>query len=97
MSAYLIGHVNITNPERYADYTKDVPASLEPFGGKFLVRGGKYETKEGDWSPQRMVVIEFPSFEAAQAWYDSDFYREIVKIRWEASEAKIMIVDGFNP
>jgi uncharacterized protein (DUF1330 family) len=96
MKAYVIGHVTVNDPERYKEYTKDVPASLEPFGGKFLVRAGRYETKEGDWNPQRVVVIEFPSYDAAQAWYDSDFYREIVKIRWEASDAKIMIIEGHD-
>jgi uncharacterized protein (DUF1330 family) len=97
MAAYIIGHVNITNQERYNDYTKDVPTSLEPFGGKFLVRGGKYETKEGEWQPQRVVLIEFPSFDSAQAWYNSEFYQKIIKIRWEASNANIMLVDGYNP
>ena len=67
MPAYVIADVEIVNAERYPDYSAQVPATLEPYGGHFLVRGGATETIEGDWLPRRLVIIEFPSIDAARS------------------------------
>ena len=63
-------------------------------GGRYLARGGTTLTLEGDWLPDRLVVIEFESIEAAQAWYDSDDYRDIRRMREGAGEWRMVVVDG---
>lgn len=97
MPAYVIADVTIKDPERYQDYVRQVPATLEPYGGRFLVRGGTVEVAEGDWRPQRLVIIEFPSFEQARAWYDSPQYMPVKRLRWETSEGRILLADGVGP
>ncbi len=74
MPAYVIAEVSIHDPEEYEDYKKLTPLSIKPFDGKFIVRGGKTETLEGDWNPERIVVLEFPNLEKAKAWWNSDEY-----------------------
>jgi uncharacterized protein (DUF1330 family) len=97
MPAYVIADVTIEDPERYPDYVRQVPATLEPYGGRFIVRGGALETAEGGWQPQRLVVIEFPSLEQAKAWYESPEYRPARQLRWDTSKARIVFVEGVPP
>ncbi len=92
--AYVIADVDITDAQRYADYAAQVPATVEAYGGRFLVRGGATKTIEGNWRPKRLVIIEFPSTDAAQRWYDSTEYRAILGIRHEASTAQMILADG---
>ena len=94
MRGYVIFEIEITNPERYEDYKKMVPPTLERFGGRFVVRGGKIETLEGDWSPKRLGVIEFPSVDQAREWYNSPDYAPAKKLRQETSRGKLLIVEG---
>ena len=94
MPAYLMADVIVENAEAYAGYGAQVPASLEPYGGRFLVRGGAAEVIEGEWEPHRLVVIEFPDMDALKAWYNSDAYQGIVGIRWEAARASVIAVEG---
>ncbi len=94
MPAYVIADVTVTNPERYPEYTRLVPATLEPYGGRFIVRGGGVEGLEGGWRPQRLVVIEFPSLEQAKAWYHSAGYGPVRELRWQFSEGKLLLVEG---
>lgn len=94
-AGYVIVDVRVHDAEAYKAYTSQVPATMEPFGGRFIVRGGEVRVLEGDWTPQRAVLIEFPSVERAQAWYDSDAYQAILPIRLANSTAKFFaIVDG---
>jgi uncharacterized protein (DUF1330 family) len=97
MPAYLIADVTVTDPERYPDYVRLVPATLEPFGGRFIVRGGQTEIAEGDWQPQRLVIIEFPSLEQAKAWYHSDEYAPAKELRQRYSDGRIVFADGVPP
>jgi uncharacterized protein (DUF1330 family) len=94
MAAYVIAQVRVKDAVAYEDYKKGVPASLKPYGGKFLVRGGKVETLEGDWTPQRFVIIEFPSIELAKAWYASPEYSAIIGIRQQNSDSELILVQG---
>ncbi len=94
MSAYIIVDVTITDPQRYEDYKKLTPASLAPFGGQFIVRGGAAETLEGDWQPGRIVVVQFPSMEKAKAWWSSDTYAPAKAIRQAASVTRMIMVEG---
>ena len=94
MPAFVIADVAITDPEKYKEYTAQTPESIAGYGGRFIVRGGLFEVLEGDWEPGRLVVIEFPNMDAALAWYRSDDYQDLAKIRHAASTAKILVVDG---
>ncbi|TFH44478.1 MAG: DUF1330 domain-containing protein [Lysobacterales bacterium] len=97
MTAYIVVEVEVKDPKRYADYKTMVPASLESFGGKFLVRGGAVEKLEGNWEPSRFVVIEFDSVEQAKRWWDSDEYREARNLRQATADTKMIVVEGVSP
>jgi len=94
MPAYLIADVTVTDPERYPDYVRLVPATLEPYGGRFVVRGGTTEIAEGDWQPQRLVIIEFPSMEQAKAWYHSSEYGPAKELRQRYSNGRLLFAEG---
>ena len=94
MSAYVVVQVDVKDPARYETYRKMVPASLERYGGRFIVRGGATHTMEGDWAPKRFVVVEFPSVERAKAWWDSPEYRAARDLRWATAESQLIIVEG---
>lgn len=96
MSAYIIVEVEITNFEAYEGYKKLTPASITAFGGKFIVRGAQTESLEGDWNPQRMVVLEFPSVERAKAWWASNEYAPAKTIRQQNAKTRMLVVEGFN-
>jgi len=97
MAAYIVVEVDVKDPERYEDYRAMVPASLELYGGKFLVRGGAVEKLEGDWQPSRFVMIEFESVEQAKRWWDSDEYRPARDLRQETSDTRMIVVEGCSP
>jgi len=94
MSAYVIGEIDVTDPAAYEDYRKQVLAVVTKYGGKFVVRGGKVDSKEGGWAPKRIVVLEFPSMEQAQKFYHSAEYAPLIKLRQRASKGKIILVEG---
>lgn len=96
MKAYIIVDVTITDPARYDDYRKLTLASLEPYEGKFIVRGGHTETLEGNWEPGRIVVLEFPSLEKAKAWWSSPGYAPAKAIRQEAAVTRMIVVEGYS-
>ena len=96
MPAYIIIEVSIHNPTEYEDYKKLTPPSLKPFDGKFIVRGGKAETLEGDWNPERIVVLEFPTIEKAKAWWNSEGYAPAKALRQRTSKTKMIVVPGFE-
>jgi uncharacterized protein (DUF1330 family) len=75
--AYLIVEMNITDMEQYKLYMAEAPTAVKAFGGEYLVRGGKHESLEGDWTPHRVAMLRFPSFEQAKAFYDSAQYAGI--------------------
>ena len=94
MSAYVIGEIDVTDPAVYEDYRKQVLAVVTKYGGRFLVRGGTVDSKEGGWAPKRIVVLEFPSMEQAQKWYHSADYAPLIKLRQKASKGKLILVEG---
>ena len=75
--AYLIVTMHITDMEQYKQYMAEAPACVKAFGGEYLVRGGKHETIEGDWTPHRVAMLRFPSFEQAKTFYGSAQYAAI--------------------
>ena len=91
---YFIGNIDITDPDGYAKYRDRVPAVVEKFGGRYVVRGGPMTPMEGDEPLPRSVVLEFPSVEQAHAWYNSEEYQAIVGLRLNASKGNAFIVEG---
>ncbi|MSP48296.1 MAG: DUF1330 domain-containing protein [Alphaproteobacteria bacterium] len=93
MPAYIIGEIEITDPDAYKRYTARTPDVIAKYGGRFVVRGGNGEAIEGA-APNRVVVIEFPDRAAARRFYDAPDYQEILKIRLGASKGRMILVDG---
>lgn len=94
MKAYVIVQESIQDQETFDQYRKDVPATLQEFGGVFVVRGGTLTILEGEWGHPRLVVIEFPSRANAEAWYKSAAYQRLVPLRLAAASGNFVIVDG---
>ncbi len=94
MPAYIIAEISIHNPLEYEDYKKLTPQSLKPFDGKFIVRGGKAEILEGEWRPERIVTIEFPTLEKAKTWWNSEGYAPAKALRQRTSYTKMILVPG---
>ena len=94
MAAYVIVDIEIHDAALYDDYRKRVPATVEKYGGKFCVRGGRVETLEGTWPLKRLVVLEFPSVVQARRWYDSPEYREPKALRFKTATTNLILVEG---
>jgi uncharacterized protein (DUF1330 family) len=91
-AAYIIADVKVSDPEQYKQYMALSPAAIAAAGGEFVVRGGRHETLEGKWQPNRLVVIRFRSYEAAKAFYDSELYKEARAKRAGTTEFFNMVV-----
>ena len=94
MKAYLIALVRVDDAETYRQYTARTPALIAKAGGRFLVRGGPVETLEGAPFRDRLVVLEFPSMEAARTFYASPDYRDAMHFRTESSAATFLLAEG---
>ena len=92
---YWIGRVDVNNDEGYKPYAAANPAIFKKFGGRFVVRGGKFEAPEGS-SRKRNVVIEFPSYQAALDCYNSPEYQANIKVRQPHSAADIIVIEGYD-
>lgn len=96
MPAYLIARVEVTDWERYREYTQATPAAIARYGGKFIVRGGETVSLEGEAESRRLVVIEFPSLERVKEFYNSPEYSRAKALRAGAAIGQFVAVDGFN-
>ena len=94
MSALVIVDIEVTDPVRYEDYKRLASASIAAHGGRYLVRGGRSEVLDGTWTPRRLVVLEFDSFEQAKAWRESPEYAEAKKVRESCARANMIVVEG---
>jgi uncharacterized protein (DUF1330 family) len=94
MAAYIVVEVDVRDAERYEDYKRLVPPTLAQYGGRFIVRGGATETLEGEWSPGRVVILEFPSAEKARAWWDSPEYAPAKRLRQATADTRMILVGG---
>jgi uncharacterized protein (DUF1330 family) len=93
--AYAIADTEAVHDQaRYDEYKRQVLPTLEKHGGRFLVRGGPHEVKEGSWHPTRLVLIEFPTLEAAKAWYHDPEYQRLAKLRQQAGKDHLLLVQG---
>jgi uncharacterized protein (DUF1330 family) len=93
--AYVIVEMKVSDPERYKEYMAESPATIVAGGGEFLARGGRCETLEGEWLPIRLVVVRFPTFDQAKAWYYGEQYRQARAKRAGATEFfNMVLVEG---
>lgn len=93
-SAYILANVRVTNPEQYEEYRKLSTLAMKAHGAEVCVRGGKVEVLEGDWTPERVVLLKFPSLEAARAFNDSAEYGAARKARQGAAVMRMVLIEG---
>jgi uncharacterized protein (DUF1330 family) len=93
-SAYIIANVTVTDPQQYEEYKKWSSAAIQAHGVEVCVRGGNVEVLEGDWSPTRLVVLKFPSVEAARRFNDSPEYGRARASRQGAAVMRMVLVEG---
>jgi len=94
MAGYLVAQIiKVTDPDGWSEYGAGIAATVERYGGKFLVRRGEIQPLEGEWPP-RMVIIEFESVARAREWYDSEEVRPLIELRQRSAETALSIVEG---
>lgn len=93
---YILAEVEITDPAIFQQYREKVLATVQAYGGRFLIRGADPERLEGDRHPHRIVVLEFDSRQRAQEWYNSKQYQEILPLRLRASNAHVLLLSGVD-
>jgi uncharacterized protein (DUF1330 family) len=95
MKAYCIVYERrLTDPKMFDEYRSQVIPTIEAYGGRFVVRGGKFTVLEGEMPFERIAVLEFPSRKAAEDWYNSPAYQKILPLRLNAMDAQFIVVDG---
>ncbi len=97
MNAYIIVDVEVIDPEGYRDYIQAAPPSLALYDGRYIARGGKTETLEGDWQAKRLVILEFPSVEKAKGWLNSQEYAPARALRHKYAKTNMVLVEGLVP
>ncbi|MDR6887010.1 MULTISPECIES: DUF1330 domain-containing protein [Variovorax] len=96
-SAYIIVDMKVTDPEQYKQYMAIAPDAVKAAGGEYLVRGGQFETLEGNWQPARIAMLRFPSYEKAKAFYDDELYRAARAKRAGTTEFfNMVLVEGVS-
>jgi uncharacterized protein (DUF1330 family) len=94
VAAYVIAIIKVTDPTGYEDYKKLAGRAIEACGGRYLVRGGRTDVLEGEWHPERLVVLEFDNVEKARAWWNSTQYAGAKKIRQRTAISSVIIAEG---
>ncbi|HPR05342.1 MAG TPA: DUF1330 domain-containing protein [Denitromonas sp.] len=97
MTAFVIFDVEIHDVPRYQEFIQKVKPALEAAGGRYLARGGAHKVYEGDWSPRRIVLLEFPSVQAWEDFYTGPIYQGLKAVRDECSSARLVSVEGLDP
>lgn len=94
MAVYLIADIDITDPQGFEQYRQGVPATIAQYGGRYIARGGAVRVLEGDWSPKRCVMLEFPDMAAFEAWWDSPEYAPLKELRVRSTKSKLVVTQG---
>ena len=94
MAAYVIVEIDIVDPTGYEEYKKLASATVEKYGGKYIVRSGAAETLEGNWKPKRIVVLQFDSIQRAKEWLNCEEYRAPRKMRHRTARTRMVVVEG---
>jgi uncharacterized protein (DUF1330 family) len=95
--ALLFADVDVQDPDAYSEYRTANPGVVKKYGGRYLAVGGEVRVIEGDWSPRRTIIIEFPDMAAITAFYGSPEYVELRKIRWKSADSKIVAFETMIP
>ena len=91
---YVIADVEVIDSAGYEEYRRQVPATIEAYGGRYLARGGATDVLEGAWSPKRCVIVEFPDMERFRAWWSSPEYAPIRAIRQRTTRSHLVVTQG---
>ncbi|HEX7157090.1 MAG TPA: DUF1330 domain-containing protein [Burkholderiaceae bacterium] len=94
MAAYIYANIEVTDPAAYEEYRREVPKLIAAHGGRYLVRGGAATLLEGDASPQRQVILEFPDMAHLRAFYTSPDYKRLIALRQRASKGTLIAIEG---
>lgn len=97
MAAYVIANIEATDPRTYPSQPVSAADTIRRYGGRYLVRNGRAEVREGDWRIGRMIVIEFDSLEQAKRWYDSPEYAPVKALRLANAHSQVVFVEGVEP
>jgi uncharacterized protein (DUF1330 family) len=96
MPGYLIANLEVSDPAKFEEYRQKVVPVIEKFGGRYLVRGGELRRLEGNLPLSRLVILEFPTLDAAQKFYDSAEYAPILKIRLDSTRSDLVLAQGYS-
>jgi len=94
MPAYVVLDVEVQDPKVYERYKELAPPAIAAYGGRYLARGGRTQTMEGEWQPSRLVILEFPTAEKARAWWDSPQYSAAKKLRQSCARTEMVLIEG---
>ena len=94
MSAFVIVDIEIVDPAGFGEYRKAVVPLVQRYGGKYVAVSDRVEALEGDWRPERIVIIEFDSVKRAKEWFNCEEYRAICEIRHRTAKTRIILVEG---
>lgn len=97
MPAYVINDMEVTDPALLEEYKKLSPATVAQYGGRFIARGGATEVLEGEWTPKRLVILEFPDLARAKEWVNSAEYAPARRLRQQSSRSNIIVIEGAAP
>jgi len=96
VSVYSISSITVKDWDTYREYMNHVPAIIEKYGGRYLVRGGDIISDDTSWQPQRVVILEFPDLAQMKAFRDSDEYKPVAELRHKAADTEGFVVTGFD-
>jgi uncharacterized protein (DUF1330 family) len=96
MAGYLIANIEVRDPAKFEEYRQQVVPLIKKFGGRYLVRGGDVRHLEGNLPFKRLVVLEFPTVEQAQHFYDSAEYQPILKLRLASTRSDVVLAQGYS-
>jgi len=94
MPAYIVLDVEVQDPKVYERYKELAPPAIAAYGGRYLARGGRTQTMEGEWKPSRLVILEFPTAEKARAWWNSPEYSAPKKLRQACARTEMVLIEG---
>jgi len=94
MTAYLIGDITVTEPRGYEEYRQAAPETVLQYGGRYLTKAGTVQPAEGGWTPDRFVILEFPTMHDLTAWWESPEYRPLRALRERCAESRIVFTEG---
>ncbi len=94
MTAYVVVDIDVTDPKGYEEYKRLAPPAVELYGGSYIARGGRTETLEGEWSPKRLVILQFESIQQAKKWLNSSEYSRARELRHTYATSNMVVVEG---